>query len=57
MDKDYYEFKYTYGDISMVYKFSSDIGITELADNLKYFLKGCSWTEEQVEELINGGSY
>lgn len=57
MDKYYYELKYIYNDLEVTHKFPTDLDINELADNLKYFLLGCSWTEKQVNELINGGEY
>lgn len=51
----YYELRYKYKDVEVVHKFSSEIDLPTLADNLKYFLKGCSWTTNAVDELINGG--
>lgn len=51
----YYELKYVDGEHSIVHKFSADIDLPRLADYLKDFLKGCSWYEKQVDELINGG--
>lgn len=55
MNKYYYELKYIYNDHEVTHKFSADITISELADYLKDFLKGCSWYESQVNELIQGG--
>lgn len=55
MNNYYYELKYVYEDVEVTHKFPADLGIDRLADNLKYFLLGCSWTEKQVDELINGG--
>ena len=54
-DKYYYELKYVDGDHTVIHRFPADIDLTRLADNLKDFLKGCSWYEKQVDELINGG--
>lgn len=51
----YYELKYVYGSHEIVHKFPANIDLPTLADYLKDFLKGCSWTEEQVNRLINGG--
>ena len=56
-DKYYYELKYVDGDHTVIHRFPADIDLTRLADNLKYFLKGCSWYEKQVDKLINGGIY
>lgn len=52
----YYELKYVDGDHEVIHRFPAEIDKTTLADNLKDFLKGCSWYEEQVNELINGGT-
>lgn len=52
----YYKLCYVDGEHTVVHKFSADIDITTLANNLKDFLKGCSWYEKQVNELINGGT-
>lgn len=55
MDNYYYELKYVDGDHTVIHRFPADIDLTRLADNLKDFLKGCSWYEKQVDKLINGG--
>lgn len=55
MDNYYYELKYVDGDHTVIHRFPADIDLTRLADNLKDFLKGCSWYEKQVDGLINGG--
>lgn len=55
MNNYYYEFKYVDGEHTIWHKFPADIDMDKLADYLKDFLKGCSWSEEQVDELINGG--
>lgn len=57
MDKYRYELKYINDGYESQVSFNAGIDINELADNLKYFLKSCSWTDKQVEELINGGNY
>lgn len=51
----YYELRYKYDDREVVHKFSAEIDLPTLADNLKDFLRGCSWLDGSVEELINGG--
>lgn len=55
MDNYYYELKYVDDNHEIVHRFPADITLPQLADYLKDFLKGCSWYEEQVNELINGG--
>lgn len=57
MDNYYYELKYVDKDLVISHKFNADLELDKLADNLKLFLLGCSWTEKQVNELINGGEY
>ena len=52
----YYELKYVDGDHEVIHRFPAEIDITTLADNLKDFLKGCSWYEKQVNKLIKGGT-
>lgn len=52
----YYELKYVDGEHTVVHKFPAEIDTTTLADYLKDFLRGCSWFDEQVDELINGGT-
>jgi len=56
MDKYYYELKYVDRNTELIYKFNADLDIDMLADHLKDFLKGCSWSEKQVNKLINGGN-
>lgn len=57
LDKNYYyELRYVDDDTEISYKFNAELNKDELADHLRYFLKSCSWTEEQVDELINGGT-
>lgn len=57
LDKNYYyELKYVDNDTEVSYKFDADLVIEQLADHLKDFLKACSWYEEQVDKLINGGT-
>lgn len=55
MENYYYELKYVDGEHTVTHKFPADINITTLADYLKDFLRGCSWLDGQVENLINGG--
>lgn len=56
MDKYYYELKYVCEDAELTYKFSAELDIDTLADHLKDFLRGCSWSEKLTDELINGGN-
>lgn len=56
MNDYYYELKYVDRQHEVVHKFPADIDLPRLADYLKDFLKGCSWYEKQVDELINGGT-
>lgn len=55
MNNYYYELKYVDDEHEVVYKFPADINLEELKDYIADFLKGCSWYEKQVNELINGG--
>lgn len=55
MDNYYYELRYVDGNSEVIHRFSADIDLPKLADRLKDFLKGCSWFESQVDELIQGG--
>lgn len=56
LNKDcYYELKYVDNDTEVSYKFNADLDLSELADHLKDFLKGCSWYESQINEIIQGG--
>lgn len=49
-----YELKYKNGvGGELIYKFSDDIDIHSLKDNLEYFLLGCSWTPRLVKQLFN----
>lgn len=49
----YYELKYVDGQHTVTHRFSAQIDMTTLADNLKDFLRGCSWLESQVDKIIN----
>ena len=48
-----YKYTFTYQCDDKVYTltFRADISMDELKKNLMYFLRGCSWTEEQTEFL------
>ena len=49
----YYELKYKCDDYTCEVKFNSLIGTEELRNNLKDFLKGCSWSEYCVNDIFN----
>ena len=51
----YYELKHVNGDEILTYKFPADIDVYALEIYLTYFLKGCSWTDEVLSKLFNGG--
>lgn len=48
-----YKYTFTYQCDDKVYTltFRADITIDELKKHLMYFLRGCSWTEEQTKFL------
>lgn len=46
-----YILKYTNGDKSLTYEIPAEITMTDLKDELMYFLRGCSWTEAQTAFL------
>lgn len=48
----YYELKYIADDVEIVMKFNADIDADGLKHNLGDFLKGCSWSEELVNNYI-----
>lgn len=52
-DNDYYELRYKCDDYTCVIKFSSLIDGDELRNNLKDFLRGCSWSEDCVKSIFN----
>jgi len=52
-DNNYYELKYKCDDYTCVVKFNSLLGAEELRNNLKDFLKGCSWSEYCVNDIFN----
>ena len=47
-----YKLQYTNGDETLTYEFPADIGAWELVHNLRNFLCGCSWTDEQVKDML-----
>lgn len=49
----YYELKYKCDDYTCEVKFNSLIGADELRNNLKDFLKGCSWSECCINIIFN----
>ena len=54
-DDFYYVLKHVYDGHVIVHKFPGDIDITQLEEYLGDFLRACSWTDSQVEELFHGG--
>lgn len=52
LDKYYYELKYVDGDKTITHTFSAEIDGTELTNNLRDFLCGCSWSEKQVNNML-----
>jgi hypothetical protein len=52
MDKYFYKLQYTNNNETLTYEFPADIGGYELVYNLRNFLCGCSWTEEQVKSML-----
>lgn len=51
----YYELKYINNDCEVVMKFDASIDADDLRDNLRNFLKGCSWGSEVVDNHILAG--
>ena len=49
-----YKYILTYidGDKKVTHEFPAAITIHELADNLRNFLCGCSWSEDMLEEIL-----
>lgn len=46
-----YILQYQCDDKVLTYNFNAEITMTDLKDNLKDFLRGCSWTEAQTAFL------
>lgn len=46
-----YEFTYRYNGATLTTKFSAAVDIEELKENLKQFLRGCSWQDSTLEFL------
>ena len=57
LDNNYYELRYKCGDYTCVVKFNSLLSGDELRDNLKDFLKGCSWSECCINKIFNEEDY
>lgn len=51
-NNDYYELKYKCGNYESCVKFCSLIGGDQLVRNLRDFLAGCSWSDEQLNEIL-----
>lgn len=46
-----YTLQYTNGDKTLTYEIPADITMGELKLDLMWFLRGCSWSEEQTKFL------
>lgn len=53
MEDRYYHLSYSFGDDSVDYRFSADLTIDEFAEHLRRFMAACSWTEGQIDSVIN----
>lgn len=51
----YYELNLIDGDSKITHKFPASITIEQLEEKLRDFLAGCSWFEETIDKLFNGG--
>jgi hypothetical protein len=48
----YYELKYTNGENIMTRRFPAAITTDRLKEELRWFLLGCSWLPEQVDQIL-----
>lgn len=53
LDNNYYELRYKCDDYTCVVKFNSLLSGDDLRDNLKDFLRGCSWSEYCINKIFN----
>lgn len=49
----YYELTYVYNDKKTTVRFNADVSGEKLIDNLKDFLKGCGWSEDNLKSMFN----
>lgn len=56
-DKEPYEYRLTYidGDYEVTHTFSAFCTGNEMRDNLRHFLRACSWSDNAVDLILNGG--
>ena len=47
-----YTLKYEIDGTEVVMTFPGDCDTTQIYNNLKYFLLACSWTPQQVDEIL-----
>lgn len=52
MENYYYELKCVHDKETVVHKFPSDLTAYQLALQLGDFLRGCSWTDNQVKSIL-----
>lgn len=52
-DNDYYKLEYKCEDYTCVVKFNSLITADELREDLKDFLRACSWSEYCIKDIFN----
>jgi len=52
MEDNYYKFSYKLGDTEVEYTCSADKTIWELADELRNFLRGCSWLDSTIDKVL-----
>ena len=48
-----YKLQYVCDDKTVTHEFSADIGADALADNIRDFLCGCSWSENVLKDVLN----
>ena len=47
-----YTLKYEIDGTEVVMTFPGDVNIEQIRNNLRYFLLGCSWMPNQVDEIL-----
>lgn len=54
MNKEEYKYKLSYieGEKELTHIFSGYINASEMRDNLKDFLRACSWSEEGIKKIL-----
>lgn len=53
IDKDYYNLEYINEDVTISVKFSGDVNLSELRENLSSFLKAAGWCDFNIAKLFN----